>query len=205
MTAQSPEASSSRGTRRSWLLPIYVAVIAISLIVVVRLLTSGDDEPVFQEREPDPEVTAFWVDHGRALVARWRQISPGLIQDVNDGGTCLPSLEAVAARCPELGSDLAAKLPAADEVVADAKAVTPPPDSSASRWLELQIEAWEGTIADMRRFVLIANDGFDEPAWRAALADFQEASIERGAADLQMVEVLAEVPADVRNPEAVNP
>lgn len=197
---QPGSAPAPRG-RRSLLLPLYVAVIAISLIVVVRLLMSAlaEDTSVKFEPQLNPEVSAWWRSEGFDLLMRSRVILVDANRDIVDAQTCLPSSPIRAGRCPEIGQSMVQLSGELRVLIEDARLVPPPAETAAFEWMDLESAAWEQMVAQMDRFAGIADGGFDEAAWDSAYEVYAQ-SRAFTEAELQLVQLLAEVAPEDRVP-----
>ncbi len=188
------ESPARRG--RSWTLPLYVAVIAISGIVVWRVLAGGSDGASIGPEPSDfvvnPAVSAYWRDDGRLLVARSRELLPGIAEDLSDGQTCVPSSLFPAVRCPDIPGELEESAATLEALIADARATSPPADSTASEWLRLQLVGWEELLVRLRLFAEIGRDGYDEQRWDEAFAVYAESDAFTQS-ERQLARMLAQV------------
>lgn len=191
---------------RSILLPFYVVVIVGSIIAIVAVVGprfGGDDSSEFaqlvESSEVRADVTSFWTEEGGPLVSRWRLLSPVVLTDIADGGTCIPSHDVAAARCPSIPDALAGHLPALQELITDARSYAPPADSTAPEWLALQIAGWEELHGQISQFSEIGRAGWDDDAWRAAMVQYRETDL-LGAAERALGRMLLEVEPRERAP-----
>lgn len=199
-----PSKPARSGARRSWLLPIYVGVIAIAGILAWQVFDSRGDGGEIQtiEGEPDEAITAFWVDQGSPILVRSRELLPSILLDISEGETCLPTSDVAAARCPDIAESLATNLNALRALIGDARGVTPPADSSAEEWVDLQAAGLEQLAAFVERFQRLAEGGWEraDAGWRLAAEEFGHSEDLLGASELQLAKMLGEVEPEQRNP-----
>ena len=173
-----------------------MAVIAISGIVVWRVFSGGSDGASLGPDPSDfvvnPAVSAYWRDDGRLLVTRSRELLPEIAVDLSDGQTCVPSAEFRAIRCPDIPGELEESAATLEALIADARATSPPPDSTASEWLRLQLVGWEELLVRLRLFAEIGRDGYDEQQWDEAFAVYAEGDAFTQS-EQQLARMLAEV------------
>ena len=126
----------ARRRGRSWRIPLYVAVIAISAVIIWRVWPSGGEETLGPDPSafvPSEAVTAFWVEDGFDLVAnRWRPLSTRINNTMALGRDCLPSEELKAGDCSEVGDRFDAQVADLRELVAFSQGISPPPGHAGS-------------------------------------------------------------------------
>lgn len=186
------------------LLPFYFFVIVASLVAVVwgirSIRESSKSAP-----DPDPDVTAFWVEHGGAFTVRYRTLASDVITDIADGGTCQPGTDLPAARCPELPAIYDHELEQMDALIADARQVQPPPGTLAEEWWNLQLTAWDRFREHLARFARLSHDGFAREGWQAAMETYRQDNAQ-GDAEMALARMLVLVEPEKRlDPVRVNP
>ena len=104
------------------------------------------------------------------LVTRARELLPEIAVDLSDGQTCVPGAEFRAIRCPDIPGELDESAATLEALIADARATSPPPDSTASEWLRLQPVGCEALLVRLRLFAELGRDGYDAQQWAEAFA-----------------------------------
>ena len=190
---------ASRG--RSWQVPLSVAVIVISVIAIWRLsggLFGGDDGLVDLPNEPDPEITAFWVESGSDLLTDWYATSPLIVQDIALGRDCLQSEEFKPADCPDLPERFQGYRVALDALAVRAEALERPADSTADEWLLSLVSAWSELEASLGVYAQLALAGFQDEPWLEHQERYREEVIPLlTEAEFARARMLAEVEPDV--------
>lgn len=191
---------TSRG--RSWQVPLSVAVIVISLIAIWRLsggLFDDDDGLVDLPSEPDPEITAFWLESGSDLLTDWYATSPLIVQDIALGRDCLQSEEFKPVGCPDLPARFQGYRVALEALMARAEALERPPDSTADEWLTSLISAWAELEESLGVYAQLALAGYQDEPWLEHQERYREDVIPRLTdAEFARARMLAEVESDVR-------
>lgn len=178
---------------------VFVATFAVVAVIAWAVWPSDSPNLIIEQpvREADPVITAFWLESGGSLVAEARTIVPDIGLDINDGHTCLPSVEFKADRCSNLPGLFPGHVADLEALVARAEAMTAPAGTVAATWLRAHTSAWQDLLTQVRSFAVIAAGGFvDEEGWNAVQLQYEENSADLGAAELRMAEMLAFVDRD---------
>lgn len=159
------------------MLPIFVALIAISVVVIVSTLGGWFEDDGGSAVEADPAITAFWVNEGGPLLQESRTFAPDMPQHVNDGQSCRPSEEIQGINCDDLPDLYESYAQSYEQFAATARSYSPP-EGLAADWWDQQIEAWDAFAEDLRGLREAAVNGYGDEEWAEAV------SAQRGS-DLQ--------------------
>ena len=187
---------------RSWQVPISVAVIIISAVVIWQLaggLFDGDPTPP----EPDAEVTAFWVDGARDLREDWFATSPDIVQDILTGSDCLVGVEIKAAICPDLHDRYEGYRMIVQSLIARGNALDRPEDSTADEWMDTLVLAWTNLDESLAGYAQLGLAGYEPQPWIDHLEDYRQTVVAGFTeAEIALGRMLIEVEPDQISPAA---
>ena len=165
----------------------FAGVFTLAVVVGWLVWPDGDGNSQAPPATPsDPAITAFYEAEGAAIVNGWEALSPELIRDVADGGTCLPSVEIHAARCTEIPGLMQQHVADLQGLIAEARASAPPPGTVAAGWVASQLAAWDRLLPTVEQLAQVAGIDFaDLDGWESARIAFRDSTGPQTEAELQ--------------------